>query len=174
MALACLAGALQARVLQYAAPNQHARQGLVRLIQSDESALRPGEQNLCVDAPQPCLFGRLMLEYVCYKQIRTALARGRKSHVAKRRTASSFQSIPEPGSSSTSAIPFSTRNGFARIGFHQSAYSNQCAIGVQQSKRALISGHRWLDTRKPFACASDSVLSQPLTPPIFITSRSED
>lgn len=93
-----------------------------------------------------------------------------KCQAAKRRTASSFQSTPVPMASSTTAMPLSTRSGSARMGFHQSAYSSQCAVGVQHSRRALISGHRWLDTRRPFACASVAALSQPVTPPIFITS----
>jgi len=67
-------------------------------------------------------------------------------------------------------MPFSIWSGSARMGFHQSAYSLQCAVGVQHRRRALISGHRWLETRSPFVCASAAALSQPVTPPIIITS----
>ena len=48
--------------------------------------------------------------------------------------------------------------------------SSQCAVGVQQRSCALIPGHRWLETRMPFACASAAALIQPVTPPIFMTS----
>ena len=99
-----------------------------------------------------------------------SVARPNKAQAVKRRTASSFQSTPVPMASPTIAMPFSTRSGSARMGFHQSAYSSQCAVGVQHRRRALISGQRWLDTRILFACASVAALSQPVTPPIFITS----
>lgn len=66
----------------------------------------------------------------------------RKYQAEKRRTASSFQVTPVPMTSSMIAMPFSTRSGSVRIGFHQSAYSNQWAVGVQHSRRALISGQR--------------------------------
>ena len=98
------------------------------------------------------------------------VARLRNGHAAKRRTASSFQSTPEPMASPTIAVPFSTRNGSASTGFHQSAYSSQCAVGVQHRRCALISGQRWVDMGIPFACASAAALSHPVTPPIFITS----
>src|SRR5262245_41391185 len=79
------------------------------------------------------------------------VARPSRCQAAKRRTASSFQSTPVPMASSTIAMPFSTHNGPTRMGFHQSAYSSQCTVGVQHRRRALISGHRWLDMRRPFA-----------------------
>ena len=41
-----------------------------------------------------------------------------------------------------SDMPSLMRRGSARIGFHQSAYSSQCAVGVTDSSCALISGHR--------------------------------
>jgi len=103
-------------------------------------------------------------------RVSSAGATGPKGHAENRLTASSFHSTPVPKASSMIAMPFSIRSGSARMGFHQSAYSSQCAVGVQHRRRALISGQRWLDTRIPFACASVAALSQPLTPPIFITS----
>ena len=97
-------------------------------------------------------------------------ARPNMGYAENRLTASSFHSTPVPKASSMIAMPFSIRSGSAKMGFHQSAYSSQCAVGVQHRRRALISGQRWLDTHMPFACASAAALSQPLTPPIFITS----
>ena len=41
-----------------------------------------------------------------------------------------------------SDMPSLMRRGSFRIGFHQSAYSSQCAVGVTDSSCALISGHR--------------------------------
>ena len=84
--------------------------------------------------------------------------RPKKGYAENRLTASSFHSTPVPKASSMIAMPFSIRSGSARMGFHQSAYSSQCAVGVQHRRRALISGQRWLDTRIPFACASVAAL----------------
>lgn len=99
-----------------------------------------------------------------------SVARLCMGHTAKRRTASSFQFTPVPTPTPKIAMPFSIRSDSARMGLHHSAYSSQCAVGVQHRRRALISGQRWLDTRIPFTCASVAALSQPATPPIFITS----
>ena len=55
-------------------------------------------------------------------------------------TASSFQSTPVPDTSLRTAIPFSICSGSRSTGFHQSAYSSQCAVGVAHNNCALISG----------------------------------
>ena len=57
-------------------------------------------------------------------------------------TAFSFQATPDPDTPKISVIPSLILTGSAIIGFHQSAYSSQWAVGVTQSNCALISGHR--------------------------------
>ena len=56
------------------------------------------------------------------------------------------------------------------IGLNHSAYSSQWAVGVTHSKWVLISMKRWFESRMPCASPSAAARSQPVTPPIFITS----
>src|SRR4029078_5458817 len=60
--------------------------------------------------------------------------RGRagRHQTENRSTAASFQSTPVPSVPVTSLIPRSTTSGSRTIGFPQSAYSSQCAVGVTQ------------------------------------------
>src|SRR5690348_1081077 len=63
-----------------------------------------------------------------------------------RAMASSFQLTPLPGTSGGVTMPFTTRNGSAKIGAAQSTYSSQCAVGLTASRAALTSGKRCDDS----------------------------
>src|SRR6266511_2154907 len=87
-----------------------------------------------------------------------------------RATASSFHSTPEPGRSSSTAQPSTTRSGCSMMGLNHSAYSSQWAVGVAHRRWVLTSMKRWFESRMEWASPSAAARSQPVTPPIFMTS----
>jgi hypothetical protein len=57
-----------------------------------------------------------------------------------------------------------------RIGSAKSMYSSQWQVGVTAKRWELNSGKMWLDTGKPATSVKVAIRSQPVTPPIFMTS----
>jgi hypothetical protein len=68
-----------------------------------------------------------------------------RDYAAHRLIADSSKVMPVPGCTDACAKPAFTSRGFSSIGFHQSEYSSQCAMGEVASNCALTSGQRWFD-----------------------------
>ena len=93
------------------------------------------------DQRDPVVFA-LLVAGLCLESVLVCRALSASGQIVYLATASSSHSMPQPSAPSIIADPLSIRIGFFRIGFHQSLYSSQCAVGVQHSNCALISGHR--------------------------------
>src|ERR1700736_2269738 len=90
-------------------------------------------------------------------------------YTLNRSTAFSSQARPRPGPRAVTH-PSITWLGSASTMPARSRYSSQCAVGVTGSRWALVSMKMWLDIGSDAASARAAARSQPVMPPIFITS----
>src|SRR5450631_2934076 len=96
---------------------------------------------------------------------------GRRAQIVSSRfSLASSHEIPLPTLSEVRTIPSRIFSGSSIIASAQSTYSSQWAVGVAQSRWALISGIRCDDISMPWAAAMPAACSQPVTPPILATS----